>query len=286
MKLRITDQKTGGDLLLISEEQDFDQFFYTRDKEKKYFTIAWNHGPKQTVTIDGIAHDFMPDTILPLMFNQSFYFENTTGIVAWQFNREFYCIIDHDAEVSCVGFLFGMGDQLFVSLDDHAQHKLQLLLNIFIEELNTRDNIQNDMLLMLLKRLIIVITKLARSEYIPDQKLHDERLDIFRKYNLLVEANFRTEHSVNYYARRLNKSPKTLSNIFALYNQKTPIQMIQARIIIEAKRLLYYTDRSVKQITYELGFEDAAYFSNFFKRHTSLSPLDFRKDKQNDPLGK
>jgi AraC family transcriptional activator of pobA len=84
---------------------------------------------------------------------------------------------------------------------------------------------------------------------------------------------------VNYYAQRLNKSPKTLSNIFALYNRKTPVQMIQERIIIEAKRLLNYTDRSVKQITYELGFEDPAYFSNFFKRNTSVSPIEFRAGK-------
>jgi len=127
-----------------------------------------------------MAHDFMPHTILPLMFNQSFSFENATDIVAWQFNREFYCIVDHDAEVSCVGFLFGIGDNLFISLDKDAQQKLQLLLNIFVEELNTSDNIQNDMLLMLLKRLIIVITRLARSEYIPDQKLHDERFHVIR----------------------------------------------------------------------------------------------------------
>jgi len=280
MKLTITDQKTGGDLLLFSGEQNLDRFFYSRDKEKKYFTIAWNHGEKQTITIDGVAHDFMPHTIIPLMFNQSFYFERAADIVAWQFNREFYCIIDHDAEVSCVGFLFGMGDQLFISLDDPAQYKLKLLLDVFIEELNTRDNIQTDMLMMLLKRLIITVTRLAKSKYVPDPKLQDQRLDVFRKFNLCVEGNFRTEHSVNYYARLLNKSPKTLSNIFSLYNNKTPLQVIQERIIIEAKRLLYYTGKSVKQITYELGFEDPAYFSNFFKKHTSLSPLDFRSSKE------
>ena len=138
---------------------------------------------------------------------------------------------------------------------------------------------------MLLKRLIIVITRLARSKFIPDQKLHDERLYIFRKFNLLLEANFRTEHSVNYYAGRLNKSPKTLSNLSALYNHKSPMQIIQDRIIIEAKRLLYYTDRSIKQITYELGFEDPAYFSNFFKRHVSLSPLEFRNDRGTALIG-
>jgi len=279
MKLIIRDPKTGGDLLLFKEEQNFDRLYYSRDQFNKYFTIAWNYGEKQTVTIDGVAHDFMPDTLLTLLFNQSFSFEDPAGIIAWQFNREFYCIIDHDAEVSCVGFLFGSTDHLFISLDKDAQQKLKLLSDVFVQEFKTSDNIQNDMLLMLLKRLIIVITRLARSEYIPNKKLADEKFHVIRKFNLLVEADYRREHSVTYYAQRLNKSPKTLSNLFAIYNHKTPLQVIQERIIIEARRLLYYTDQSVKQITFELGFEDAAYFSNFFKRHTSLSPLEFRNNK-------
>ena len=92
MRLTITNAKTGGGLLLFKEELEFDRFYYSRDRDNKYFTIAWNRGEKQTVTIDGNAHDFMPDTILRLMFNQTFFFENPADIVAWQFNREFYCI--------------------------------------------------------------------------------------------------------------------------------------------------------------------------------------------------
>jgi len=284
MKLTLSDQKTGGDLLLINGEENFDRFFYTRDRAKKYFTIAWNTGPEQTVTIDGAGHQFNTDTLLPLMFDQSFTFERPADIVAWQFNREFYCVIDHDAEVSCAGFLFGMGDILFISLDDPELYRLRLLLDIFIQELNTQDHIQNDMLVMLLKRLIIVVTKLARAKYVPEEKYQDQKLDIFRKFNLLVEVNFRSEHTVNYYAGLLNKSPKTLSNIYALYHDKTPQQVIQARIILEAKRLLYYTTKSVKQITYELGFDDPAYICNFFKRHTKQSPVVFRTDKAEPEL--
>jgi AraC family transcriptional activator of pobA len=280
MKLKLTDKNTGGDLLLLREEQDFGRLFYSRDRNNKYFTIAWNQGEKQTVTIDGVEHDFMPNTLLTLLFDQSFHFEDASGIIAWQFNREFYCILDHDTEVSCVGFLFGSTDHLFINLDEPSQQKLKLLLDVFLEEFNTADNIQQDMLLMLLKRLIIVITRLARSEYIPDLKQQDDKYNLIRKFNLLVENHFKTEHSVSFYAEQLNKSPKTLSNVFALYNHKTPLQVIQERIVIEARRLLYYTDQSVKQITYGLGFEDAAYFSNFFKRHTALSPLEFRNSRQ------
>ena len=135
------------------------------------------------------------------------------------------------------------------------------------------------MLIMLLKRLIIIVTGIAKQAYVPNPSLRDERIDIFRKFNLLVEGNYFKEHSVQFYADALHKSPKTLANTFLLYNRKTPQQMIQERIIIEAKRLLGYTDKPVKQVTYELGFEDPAYFSNFFKRHTGVSPADFRLGK-------
>jgi AraC-like DNA-binding protein len=280
MKLSVTEQSTGGDLLLLINEKHFDRMFFTRDRQHKYLTIAWNKSEKQTVTIDEVEYDFLPNTILPLMVNQSFRFERPEDIVAWQFNRDFYCIVDHDEEVSCVGFLFyGSAGQVFVTLDETMQFKLQRLLDIFIEEFETADNIQIDMLRMLLKRLIIIVTRLAKAHKGPGEAIADEKFGTIRKFNLMVENNYREHHTVAYYAQQLNKSPKTLSNLFALYNHKPPLQVIQERLIIEAKRLLYYTDKSAKEITYELGFEDAAYFSNFFKKHTSFSPTDFRNNK-------
>lgn len=279
MKLKIRDEKTGGDFILFKEEKEFDRHYFSRDKNNKYFTIAWNPGKAQTVTIDGIEHNFPSHTLLTLLFDQSFSFERADEIVAWQFNREFYCILDNDSEVSCVGFLFGNTDHLFIRLDKETQERLQLMLDIFIAEFRTSDNIQNDMLQLLLKRLIIITTRLARSEFVPAKKIQDDKYHVIRKFNLLVEFNFRSQHSVSFYAEQLNKSPKTLSNLFGIYNHKTPSQVIQERIVIEAKRLLSYTDKSVKEIAYELGFEDIAYFSNSFKKHTRLSPLDFRKNK-------
>lgn len=276
MKLTLKEENTGGELLLFKEEAGFDRLPFTKDRFNKYFTIAWNPTESQTVTIDGTEHEFPANSLLTLLFNQSFSFEDSSSIVAWQFNREFYCIIDHDSEVSCVGFLFSSTDHLFVKLSDPAPQKLQLLSDVFIEELKTTDHIRNEMLLVLLKRLIIYVTGLAKLGYVPSQKLQDEKFHLIRKFNLLVEANFKSEHSVSFYAQQLFKSPKTLSNIFAIYNSKTPSQIIQERITAEAKRLLLYTDKSVKHITFELGFEDVPYFSNFFKKNAGISPSDFR----------
>ena len=276
MKFTITDPTTGGNLLLICNEQNIDRLFYLRDRKTRYLTIAWNRGEKQNITIDEVSYDFPAQSILPLMVNQSFTFEHAADIVAWQFNREFYCIVDHDQEVSCVGFLFyGMTDQLFISIDHNFERKLRLLLEVFIEEFGTKDNIQAGMLLMLLKRLIILVTRLAKLTYQPTA-LPDDKFHIIRKFNLAVENNYHKQHTVSFYAHELNKSPKTLANLFALYNHKSPLMVIRDRIILEAKRLLHYTDKSAKEIGYELGFDDAAYFSNFFKKHAAMSPTDFR----------
>lgn len=275
MKLKLSDENTGGELLLYKEEPGFDRLFFTRDRFNKYFTIAWNPAETQTVTIDGAEYEFPQHSLLTLLFNQTFSFENSQAIVAWQFNREFYCIIDHDSEVSCVGFLFSSTDHLFVKLSEQAQQKLKLLSDVFLEEFKTSDRIQNEMLLVLLKRLIIYVTQLAKLGYVPAKKLADDRFHIIRKFNLLVEGNFKSEHSVSFYAEQLCKSPKTLSNLFAIFNQKAPSQVIQERIMIEAKRLLCYTDKSIKHITFELGFEDVSYFSNFFKKNCGCAPSDF-----------
>jgi AraC family transcriptional regulator, transcriptional activator of pobA len=277
MKLEYKNSKTIGECRLIFEELTFDRQFYGKDRKDKLLTIAWNNGESQTVSIDGIRYEFPHNSLLCLMVNQTFSFAEATGIVAWQFNREFYCIMDHDKEVSCVGFLFyGAKQIMFTTLTKENSHKIDLLQQMFIEEFATVDNIQEDMLRMLLKRLIIIATRLAKQQFLPVKDLPDQKLDIIRQFNLLVENHYKKEHSVKFYADQVNRSPKTLSNLFALYNNKSPIAVIQERIVLEAKRLLLYTDKSAKEIAYDLGFDDAAYFSSFFKKNTEVSPSDFR----------
>jgi AraC family transcriptional activator of pobA len=57
---------------------------------------------------------------------------------------------------------------------------------------------------------------------------------------------------------------------------QTPIQLVHARIVLEAKRQLLYTDNPVRTIAYALGFEDAAYFTRFFARQAGVAPRAFR----------
>jgi len=83
---------------------------------------------------------------------------------------------------------------------------------------------------------------------------------------------------IAFYAEKLHISPNYL-NILCKKNLKiSATQLIHQRISIEAKRLLQSTERSIKEIAFELGFADQAYFSNFFKQQTGASPSDFREN--------
>lgn len=239
--------------------------------------MAWNTGPDQSIIIDNSTYLFPNQSIVPLVFNQSFSFERPEMIVAWQFDREFYCIVDHDQEVSCTGLLFyGTKTPLFLDIDTLEQRKFEALLAVFYDEFSTHDTIQGEMLRMLLKRLIIKLTRLAKDQHI-DRSLTEKDLDLVRRFNLLVEINYRKLHTVSEYANLLNKSPKTLSNLFALYNHQSPLQVIHARIILEARRLLLYTDQSTKEVAFALGFEEVSHFSRFFKKQTGYPPSEFKE---------
>ena len=77
----------------------------------------------------------------------------------------------------------------------------------------------------------------------------------------------------------MNISTRTLSNSVNESSRSTPLKMINERITLEAKRLLLYSSLKIKEIGYELGFDDPSYFVKFFKRQTGFLPADFRKPK-------
>ncbi len=240
-------------------------------------SIVWNRGNEQTLWVDEVPLLVPTNAIVTLIPSQQYRFESPADVVWWQFNREFYCIVDHDPEVSCAGLLFyGGSGPMVLTPDADVLRRLRLMLAVFDDEFQTQDAIQGEMLHTLLKRLIIILTRVARVSALSDS-ISQPQLDVIRRYNVLVENNYRTLHRVSDYAVLMNKSPKTLANLFAAHSKHTPLQIIQQRIVMQARRLLLYTDKSVKQIAGELGFADSATFSRFFKTLVTCSPQEFRK---------
>lgn len=251
-------------------------------RARKLISLIWNRGKeKAEVIIDGLPVSLLPQQITSTTYLQHVSLgEETSELTFLSFNREFYCIQDHDEEVSCNGIIFfGTQDLPIISLDEEEAYKFDLLYQVFVDEFETKDVIQGEMLRMLLKRFIIKSTRLAKEQLIT-KELNNSQIDTIRKFNVLVDKHFRSKKKVADYADMLYKSPKTLANLFATYSQETPLQIIHQRVILEAKRLFLYTDKSGKEVAAELGYEDAAHFSRFFKKQVGMSQRDFQKSLQ------
>ncbi len=193
------------------------------------------------------------------------------------FNSNFYCIYEHDKEVSCNGFLFNGTSQIMkLNLDEEKRSDLSGIFGCMNKEYEHKDSLQEEMLRLLLKQFIITYTRWAREKYNVTSN-NENSFDIVRQFFVLVDSHYREKKQVQDYADLLHRSPKTLTNLFMIYGLPSPLKVIQSRTEAESKRLLLYTTKSVKEIAGIVGFEDPASFSRFFKNLTGESISDFRK---------
>lgn len=249
--------------------------------EQGMYKVVWSRENLVNITIDGYDMAIKKDHVVfctPLNIMKIPL--GTAGIISFVFNKEFFCIQTHDDQVSCNGFLFfGSSEPQMVELCEKEKTQFSTMLSLFEEDFVIKDQLQGEMLRSLLKRMLIVSTRMLK-ENLPNPSINNANMDLIRQFNLLVEKHFREKHQVKDYADLLFKSPKTLSNVFHKYGEKTPLMVIHDRILLEAKRLLLFSDETLEEITYRLGYTDSGHFSKFFKKNEGASPRQFRKNKR------
>ncbi len=133
---------------------------------------------------------------------------------------------------------------------------------------------QQQMMSACLTVLITYLSRLYMEQFGSNFFSGDQQL--LKKYQRGIETHFRTLHMVSEYASLLNVSAGYLSEVVKVQSGKPAITHIQERLVLEARRLLFHSGQSLKEIAYDLGFSDASYFSRFFKRETGQTPAEYR----------
>lgn len=133
----------------------------------------------------------------------------------------------------------------------------------------------------------LLIVEMARLLNLERQQDHDatpkKSRAVFRNFEALIEAHFSDHWKISEYAAALSTNERTLRRICRAIKGLAPTEILQHRIIIEAKRNLLYTDKTVSEICYGLGFADPSHFTKYFINSEGISPTVYRAQKQNQP---
>lgn len=188
------------------------------------------------------------------------------------FKRDF--IDDEDKEFYLDLFkIFNIqGEFSFLPLAPENVIELRPVYDLLAAEYENKpaaDQITKALLRVFLLKLIRV-----KEHVFTAQSLNQKRV---YQFMLLLEENYEQERNAEFYADQIGISTKRLNQILKEKLDKTAMQLIHDRIILEAKRKIIHSEHSLKEIAYLLGFSDRPYFSRFFKKQTGFSPEDFKK---------
>ncbi|MCX7661016.1 MAG: helix-turn-helix domain-containing protein [Caldimonas manganoxidans] len=127
--------------------------------------------------------------------------------------------------------------------------------------------------------LSLVLVRLGRALEAADAhgaQTPSRSLQHVQRFRALVEQHYRAQPPLSFYARQLGITPTQLNRVCREVLRTSALGAVHERLLLEAKRDLAYTQLSIKEIAWTLGFTDAAYFTRFFTRHTGWSPRRFR----------
>ena len=248
------------------------------DEVIDHYNIFWIRDGEADYSIDFNTYNYTGNTLIFLNPGEIFKVNSERLQEGYRigFNNDFYCLDARDHEIGCTGLLFNdLVGSRHLSLSSELDTELLYLFNE-IEKTLSKNNVAKTELLQSLLKVVLIKCVQLKKEKTSNYQIQPIESWV-TEFNRLVEQNYKQWHSVSSYAKSFNLSSKSLTKKMAIFG-KRPSQIIQKRIILEAKRQLFQSDRSIKEIAFDLGFKDPPHFTKFFKNKTQVTPTQFRKD--------
>lgn len=169
------------------------------------------------------------------------------------------------------------GDSPPLQLNNKEMEKVVNYANEIYEIFNSKVSFKDDAIGALLKLILIQCNNICS---LPKRHIHsvDGKNSLLSNFKNLINEKHKEWHNTTEYAQELNISPDHLNRVVKSLTGKTAKEHIQSRIIVAAKRMLFFTDLSSKEISFELGFSEPANFSAFFKNNVGISPIHFKEN--------
>ncbi len=248
----------------------------------EFYQIIWFRHGKGNHRVDFTDYPVTDNTIFFVAPGQIHAFDGTgnyEGVIIL-FNVSFLADEESSESIFLKYNVFNAYDSSpYYKVGNEEAERLMFLVNEMNREYTLTGAFAHKDYMQYLLRLFLV--RVQRSgERKEEAKLYVSNIAnrTFVRFRQLLEQNFHNVHTVQEYADMLNISARTLTKYVSQSAHSSPLQIINDRIVLEAKRLLQHTSLNIKEIGYSLGFEDPSYFAKFFKRQEGIMPSEFRKE--------
>ncbi len=258
-----------------------DNSYFDHLQRNNYYSLIWIKEGSGILKTNFSQYKFEQNSLFSFCPYQPFMF--SSGLikgVAIYFHSDFFCIHKHQTEVTCNGVLFNnIYERPFISVDVVLQNTFNKLIEQIKSEVQNPELAQYEFLVSLMKIFLISASRSKAQQLANAMPLKGGNKEPLILQNLkdAIDKDYKSKHTPKEYAGLLNISPNALARITKKHFNKTLTSLITERIIIEAKRELYLTNKSVKELAYELGYEDEYYFSRFFKKNVNIPPQVYRE---------
>jgi len=213
-----------------------------------YFSLVWIQEGEGTSIADFNNYEYEQDYLFCFAPYQPFLFKETTPTkgLAIHFHSDFFCILKHHEEVACNGVLFNnVYETPFVKIDEATKPTMNLLVDEMIRDIEENQLAMNESVISYLKLLLINGARLRNAKEQVSANKTEEETFVPQKLKDLIEQHYREKHLPKDYAELLHITPKALGKISKKHFSKTLSNLISERIIIEAKRELYLSQRNI-----------------------------------------
>ena len=249
-----------------------------------FYSIFWIESGEAIHATEFVEYSLTADTILfvPPGLKHRMYIDKSVGGTYMLFNEEFIQFNRLNIQPLKNYRLFNNPEfKSLITVSPDQKEKLENITKLIFNELKNKDDYSQEIVLNLLHLFLLESRRIFDLQNQAPKEAADTTPDTtIIKFKQLIEENFAREKNVSPYAEMLNMNPSCLNELSKRVTGITAGELIRNRVIEETKKLLYSSRMSGKEIAYELGFDDPAYFSRFFKKYTGTTLKEFRDNSR------